>query len=173
MPAEQAVTVDLSALDFTRTIVAIAKIEAANPHRHEMKLLSGVAHIDTEARIIVGYVDTSTSDFWVRGHFPKYPVMPGVLMCEAAAQLANYYTAHVHPSTDRLIGLGGIEEARFREMIRPGERLILVGHGLRVGLKATKFAVRGHVHRDGQFVNVFEATIIGVSLGKWEDLLRA
>ena len=97
MPAEQAATVDLSALDFTRTIVTIAKIEAANPHRHEMKLLSGVAHIDTEARSIVGYVDTSISDFWVRGHFPKYPVMPGVLMCEAAAQLANYYTAHVHP----------------------------------------------------------------------------
>ena len=53
------------------------------------------------------------------------------------------------------------------------ERLEQRHHGLRVGLKATKFAVRGHVQRNGEFVNVFEATIIGVSLGKWEDLLRA
>ena len=58
-----------------------------------MEQLTAIVHVDPEKHLVAGYKDVGNDEFWVRGHMPGYPLMPGVLMCEAAAQLCSYYTA--------------------------------------------------------------------------------
>lgn len=173
MPVEQP-HVDLAALDFTRLAAGPAEIQALNPHRGAMVLLDGIVSIDAERQVIVGFKDVRADEFWASGHFPQYPVMPGVLMCEAAAQLTSFYmyNQQIVPR-DRLVGLGGIEDARFREQVRPGDRLILVGVGRRTAARLTRFEIRGYVARDGKFEQAFETTILGVTLKPIEEMLRA
>jgi 3-hydroxyacyl-[acyl-carrier-protein] dehydratase len=161
---------DPSQYDFTRPMLDIEAIRAVNPHRHEMELLTAVIHIDTAKHEIVGYKDFTASDFWCRGHMPGFPLVPGVLMCEAAAQLTGFY-AQYHKISDPgvLMGLGGIEETRFRRTVRPGERLVMVGTGIRVQRRMTKFKVTGYVGSE----KAFETTLIGVPIGQLEELKRA
>ena len=68
-----------------------------------------------------------------------------------------------------LMGLGGIEEARFCRPVRPGERLVMVGTGVRVNRRMTKFRVTGYVGTE----RAFETVLIGVPIGQLEDLKRA
>ncbi|HXD84978.1 MAG TPA: 3-hydroxyacyl-ACP dehydratase FabZ family protein [Urbifossiella sp.] len=161
---------DLNQLDFSRPVAGIEEIRAILPHRFEMEMLTGIVLIDPAKQLIVGYKDFSTDEFWARGHMPGFPLLPGVLMCEAAAQLCCFYNIMQKVnSTETLMGLGGIEETRFLRPVRPGSRLIIVGHGLRVHRRLTRFHAIGHVDAE----KVFETTVIGVPIGKWEDLKGA
>ncbi len=91
--------------------------------------------------------------------------MPGVLMCEAAAQLASYYTKTQEILKEGIIGFGGMEEVRFRGPVRPGDRLILVGKGKRLRKLQTIFAIQGFVGTG----MVFHGDIIGVPLAQEES----
>jgi 3-hydroxyacyl-[acyl-carrier-protein] dehydratase len=64
---------------------------------------------------------------------PGMPLMPGVLMCEAAAQLCSYF-AHKHQllGTSKVVGFGGLEDVRFRDPVRVGDRLIVICQMLKV-----------------------------------------
>ena len=64
-------------------------------------------------------------DFWVRGHMPGLPLMPGVLMCEAAAQLASYFVQKYDMMGCEMMGFGGMDDVRFRGAVRPGDRLVI------------------------------------------------
>ena len=133
-------------------------------------MLTGVVHLDPKLQMIVGFKDMRDSDFWTRGHMPGFPLFPGVLMCEAAAQLCCFYNVMQKVNdTETLIGLGGIEDARFFRPVRPGDRLVIVGHGLKVHRRFTRFHGIGYVGTE----KVFETNIIGVPIGKWEDLKGA
>jgi 3-hydroxyacyl-[acyl-carrier-protein] dehydratase len=88
--------------------------------------LTAIVHEDYDEHICVGYKDTSHDDFWVRGHMPGMPLMPGVVMLEAAAQLCSYYAQKVDLLGTRMIGFGGLEDVRFRDPVFPGDRLILL-----------------------------------------------
>lgn len=174
MRVDQRPTVDLAAIDFSKLVAGPEQIQANIPHRGDMLLLDGVVLVDPGQKLIVGFKDARPDEFWVKGHFPKFAVMPGVLMCEAAAQLTSYYMYDqkiVKP--DQVIGLGGIDESRFRGLVRPGDRLALVGYASKATARMTRFAVTGYVARAGKFDVVFETTLLGVSLGTFEDLLRA
>ena len=83
--------IPFSKYDVDHVIADLEAIRKCNPQRYEIEQLTAVVFEDMEQRMIVGYVDTSVDDFWVRGHMPGLPLMPGVLMCEAAAQLASYF----------------------------------------------------------------------------------
>lgn len=174
MRVDQTPAVDLAAIDFGTLVAGPAEIQAVNPHRYEMLLLDGVAVVDPARKLIVGFKDLGPDSFWVRGHFPRYAVMPGVLMVEAAAQMTSFYMYHqkiVKP--EQVIGLGGIDETRFRGLVRPGDRLVLVGVAAKATARMTRFAVTGHVKRGDQYELAFETTLLGVALGTFEDLLRA
>lgn len=174
MPADPDLGFDVAALDLTRIVADAAAVREINPHRHEMELVSAVVHIGAADHTVAGYLDLPAEPFWARGHFPRFPVMPGVLMIEAAAQVSNYYTvAQGFVPRDRLIGLAGFDEVRYRGMVRPGDRLVIACRGLRVSPRMTKFLTKGFVPRGGTLEPAFEATVLGVPLGKWEDLLRA
>ena len=116
---------EFSEYDTSRVVADIQEIRRHNRQRHEMEQLTAICYEDRQRNICVGYKDVATDEFWVRGHFPGMPLMPGVIMCESAAQLASYYT-HRYNLMQGLVGFGGLEEVRFRDVVRPGSRFVVV-----------------------------------------------
>jgi 3-hydroxyacyl-[acyl-carrier-protein] dehydratase len=161
---------DLASFDYENPVIGIEQIREANPHRFEFEMLSGIVHLDPVHHVIIGFKNLSHKDFWVRGHMPDVPLFPGVLMCEAAAQLCGYYyVSQKVGDPGKLLGLGGIDATKFLRTVRPGERLILVGAGAKVHRRMTKFDVTGYVNND----KVFETHITGVPLGRFEEMRGA
>jgi 3-hydroxyacyl-[acyl-carrier-protein] dehydratase len=125
-----------SEYDLERVIADIHEIRRWNMQRFEMEQLTAIVHEDQSRGLCVGYKDVTQDEFWVRGHFPAMPLMPGVLMCEAAAQLSSYYTQKHNLLDAKLVGFGGMEEVRFREPVIPGDRLVIAVERVRVRPKA-------------------------------------
>lgn len=154
---------DLSAYDFDNPLYTLDDIRAVNPQRFEFEQLTGVVHVDRENLGIVGFKQVGHDEFWCRGHMPGYPLMPGVLQCEAAAQLANFYSRKFQMLDGDFVGFGGMDEIRFRAPVFPGSRLDLCA-------KVTKMRARRRAEFDIQgFVNgtmVFSGSMIGVGIDK-------
>ncbi len=121
---KKASLVDQSEYDLDKVIIDRDAIMETNPHRHEMMLLDGICLLTDE--YAVGFADITEEDFWVRGHFPGRPLMPGVLMCEAAAQLSAYYAKKAKLAEKGTVGLGGLDSIKFRGPVVPGDRLVLM-----------------------------------------------
>jgi len=149
--------INLATLDLNTVLVGKDGIRQVNPQRFEMEQLDGIIHLDLARQISVGFKDVREDEFWVRGHIPGRPLYPGVLMIEAAAQLASFYTHQVLQG-DRFIGFGGVDEVKFRGTVVPPCRLILVGQGLEIRSKRFVCAVQGFI----DLKMVFEAKITGM-----------
>jgi len=124
--------VPFSDYDLNVVVADVEGIRQYNPQRHEMELLTAIVLEDVERQVSVGYLDTSPDDFWARGHMPGMPLLPGVLMCEAAAQLASYYVQKYDVMGAEMMGFGGLEDVRFRGLVRPGARLVIQVKQVRV-----------------------------------------
>jgi 3-hydroxyacyl-[acyl-carrier-protein] dehydratase len=155
-----AALVEPEAIDTSRVLYDQEAIRRGNPQRFEMEQLTAIIHVDRDAGLIIGYKDVTVGEFWVRGHMPDYPLMPGVLMCEAAAQLCSFYCHLIGIPEDGFIGFGGMEDVRFRGPVRPGDRLIILGKAGRIHRRQTVFETQGFVGGN----MVFHARIIGVPL---------
>ena len=118
--------VDPSTIDFDKVIADLDEIRRYNPQRFEMEQLTAIVYEDAENAICVGYKDLGPDEFWIKGHIPVKPLMPGVVMLEAAAQLCNYFAQKYDALGADMIGFGGLEDVRFRGMVVPGDRLILM-----------------------------------------------
>jgi 3-hydroxyacyl-[acyl-carrier-protein] dehydratase len=124
--AEKDFLLDLSQIDFDKPIATIEDIRKVNPQRFEMEQLTAIVHVDKAVWSCVGYKDVTDQEFWVRGHMPGLPLMPGVVMLEAIAQLCSYVTQAHDLLGAEMVGFGGLEEVRFRDPVLPGDRLILM-----------------------------------------------
>lgn len=124
-----------------------------------MEQITAIILVEPESHLIVGYKDVGEDEFWVRGHMPDYPIMPGVMLCEVAAQMASYYS-HDLAGPGRFIGFGGMEEVRFRGQVRPGDRLVMVAKATRLHPRQTIFDAQGFVGDQ----MVFHGRIIGLTL---------
>jgi 3-hydroxyacyl-[acyl-carrier-protein] dehydratase len=153
-------------LDLTRVIADREAIRRVNPHRGHMEHLTAVVHMDTTAHVIAGYKDVRPDEFWAGGHFPNYPLLPGVIQCEAAAQLLSYYAVVNGVSPGSLLGLGGLDDVRFRGAVRPGDRLVIVGKGVRIHRRQTIFDTQGFVNND----LVFHCRVMGLPIAGLENL---
>jgi 3-hydroxyacyl-[acyl-carrier-protein] dehydratase len=123
---------DPATLDLNRVISDIEEIRRYNPQRHEFEQLSAIVYEDASTTTCAGYKDITHEEFWVRGHMPGMPIMPGVMMCEAAAQLASFFSLKYDLLGAKVVGFGGMEEVRFREPVIPGDRLVIMVRGTRV-----------------------------------------
>jgi 3-hydroxyacyl-[acyl-carrier-protein] dehydratase len=154
-----------SDLNLESLIADQAAIRRVNPQRFAMEQLTAIVYIDREQHLIAGYKDVTADEFWVRGHMPEYPLLPGVLMCEAAAQLCAYFTKTGGDIDGDFIGFAGMENVRFRSPVHPGDRLVLIGKGLKLHRRQTVFNVQGFVAD----TLVFQADIIGMPLSRKEE----
>ena len=154
--------VDPAAIDTSHILVDRQGIGRCNPQRFEMEQLTAIVLIDVENKLIIGFKDVEPGEFWVRGHMPDYPLMPGVLMCEAAAQICSYYSTTQGLLEKEFLGFGGLENVRFRVPVRPGDRLLLVAKGMKMNRRQTLFNVQGFVGA----VMVFHADVLGVAMSR-------
>lgn len=118
--------VDLSTIDFDHPIADAEEIRKVNPQRFEMEQLTAIVYIDAKSYTCVGYKDVTHDDFWVRGHMPGLPLMPGVIMLESIAQLCSYVSQKYDLLGVEMVGFGGLENVRFRDLVLPGDRLIVM-----------------------------------------------
>lgn len=117
---------DPTKLDFSNVIADQATIRKYNPQRFEMEQLTAIIYEDLEKHICIGYKDVTHEEFWVRGHMPNMPLMPGVVMLEAAAQMCSYFSQKYDLLGADMVGFGGLEDVRFRDPVIPGDRLVLM-----------------------------------------------
>jgi 3-hydroxyacyl-[acyl-carrier-protein] dehydratase len=122
---------EFSEYDLNNVVSDIEEIRRYNPQRYEMEHLTAICYENVARNTCVGYKDLKADEFWARGHMPNMPLMPGVIMCEAAAQVASYYS-HKHKLMQGVIGFGGLEDVRFRGVVRPGDRFVIVSRLLKL-----------------------------------------
>jgi 3-hydroxyacyl-[acyl-carrier-protein] dehydratase len=159
MPADMLYSRDL--FDFDKPLFGIDEIRKWNPQRDEMEQLTAILYVDRERNGLIGYKDCSDNEFWVRGHMPGYPLMPGVIMCEAAAQLASFYSRKYDILGGDFTGFGGVDSVRFRGPVYPGERLLIMARMTRCRRgKLAEFDFQGYV---GDRL-VYDGSLIGVPL---------
>jgi len=127
----------------------IDTIQKIIPHRYPFLLVDRVVDIDG-ARSCVGIKNVTMNEPQFTGHFPQTPVFPGVLMIEAMAQAACVMVGveHDFSGTDTLVYFMGIDKAKFRRKVVPGDTMRLEIETKRGGGKVWKFAGRALVDGD-------------------------
>lgn len=151
--------IPLTRFDVNKVIIGIEEIEKVNPQRYEFAQLDGILLFEPSEGIIVGYKDIKPDAFWVRGHIPNRPLLPGVLMIESAAQLASFYYKNTLGKNDnRFVGFGGVDKVKFRQPVLPGEKFIILGKCLELRSRRIVFETQGVVNNK----LVFEGIITGM-----------
>lgn len=152
---------DYSQFNFDQPMFDLEEVRKVNPQRYEMEQLSGVVHVDTESWLIVGFKDVTHDEFWIRGHMPDYPLMPGIVLCECAAQLAGFLARKYKILGGDYLGFGGMNEVRFRAPVYPGCRLVLVAQLTKLRKnRLAEYSFQGFV--EGKMV--FSGDMIGVPI---------
>jgi 3-hydroxyacyl-[acyl-carrier-protein] dehydratase len=103
-------------------VMDIQAIREILPHRYPMLLVDRIEELEAER--IVGIKNVSVNEPFFNGHFPDYPVMPGVLIVEAMAQVAGVLVLSQIPDRkNKVVLLAGVDGAKFRKPVRPGDQL--------------------------------------------------
>ncbi|MFZ5927833.1 MAG: 3-hydroxyacyl-ACP dehydratase FabZ [Acidobacteriota bacterium] len=119
------------------------------PHRYPMLLVDRILEIEEDR--IVGMKNVTANEPFFMGHFPEYPVMPGVLIVEAMAQVGGVLVLKTVPDRkSKLVLFASIEEAKFRRPVLPGDTLIIECKTLK--RKETVVKMQGTARVNGQVV---------------------
>ena len=150
---------DISNIDLEKVVYDQEAIRRANPQRGHMEHLNAIVYARPEDGQIIGYKDVRPDEFWVEGHIPGRPLLPGVLMIEAGAQLASFYT-RMFVGWKGFIGFGGVDEVKFRQQVAPGVRMYILGLKIWERHHRIQCKVQGLVNGN----LVYEASIMGTEM---------
>jgi len=143
--------------------LGITEIKEYLPHRYPLLLVDRVLDVEVGKRITAIKNVTVNEEFF-NGHFPHQPVMPGVLMIEAMAQTAailSFMTMDVKPDENSVVYFVGIDNARFKRPVGPGDQLVMDVEILRVSRGIWKYkataSVDGKVAVEGELMCTIRA----------------
>ena len=102
----------------------IDEIKKVIPHRYPFLLIDKILEIE-EGKRAVGIKNVTANEHFFVGHFPEYPVMPGVLIVEALAQVGAVAILSKEENKGKLAFFAGIDKVRFKKQVRPGDQLRL------------------------------------------------
>jgi len=128
----------------------VVEIQKILPHRYPFLLVDRILEVEPRRRI-VGIKNVTVNEPFFQGHFPGKPVMPGVLIVEAMAQVGGVLLLSDVPDREKkLVLFAGIDEARFRRPVGPGDQVRFEVEVLR--LKASTCKLQGKAFVDGALV---------------------
>jgi len=135
-------SIDAAAID-------IKEIMRLLPHRYPFLLVDRILEVEKD-KSITGLKNVTINEPFFQGHFPVEPVMPGVLILEGMAQIGGILAYHSIPEMvgDKLIYFAGIDKARFRKPVVPGDQLLIEMKVLKQKGKIWKMAGKAKVNGD-------------------------
>ena len=141
-----------------QTILDIKQIQEILPHRFPFLLVDKIIELEPRVRI-VGLKQVTFNEHFFQGHFPEQPVMPGVLQIEALAQVgAILALREFEDRIEKIPFFTGIDKARFRRAVVPGDTLILEVKALRIGNKVQKMwgeaKVNGEITAEAEIMSI-------------------
>ena len=155
-----ALILDLERFKECEVVYDRSQIYGRSPQRHEFARLDALVHLDYEAGNSVAYHEVRDDEWWCRGHIPGNPILPGVLMLEAAAQLAAFMECYSRPEFKGFVGYGGVDKCKFRQTVTPPARFWLLCRRLQVRSRRIICQVQGVVDD----ALIFEAEVTGLIL---------
>lgn len=109
----------------------IQEIKETIPHRYPFLLVDKVTEME-EGKRVVGLKNVTINEPFFQGHFPEYPVMPGVLILEALAQVGAIAVLGMEENKGKIGFLAGVDKCRFKRQVMPGDQLQLEVEIIRV-----------------------------------------
>jgi 3-hydroxyacyl-[acyl-carrier-protein] dehydratase len=107
-----------------KRMLDVQQIKGIIPHRYPFLLVDKVLEME-EGKRVVGLKNVSANEPFFAGHFPEYPVMPGVLILEALAQVGAIAVLGMEQNKGKIGFLAGVDKCRFKKEVKPGDRLEL------------------------------------------------
>lgn len=133
----------------------VEEILAILPHRYPFLLVDRILELEPGRRA-VGVKNVTFNESFFQGHFPGHPVMPGVLVLEAMAQVGGVLLLSMNGNAGKLAYFGGIDKVRFRKPVVPGDQLVTEVELLKNRGGMGKVRVTGRVDRqivcEGEFI---------------------
>ena len=123
----------------------INKIKETLPHRYPFLLVDRILELDPEKKI-VGLKNVTVNEEFFQGHYPDHPIMPGVLIIEAMAQVGGLLMLEsVENSEDKLPFFAGIDRAKFRRPVVPGDSLKIEAEVIKMRGRIAKIFAESYV----------------------------